>query len=175
MENFMQSNKKIWVDLGCGKRKPEGYIGIDIRKFKGVDHVLDLGKEPMPFGDNFVDVLRALHLFEHFYPHELFYCIEECWRVLKPKGRIHIEVPKAGTMAYYMHPDHKIQFVENTFSFFQVPAGGIDPHGYLKHFWHVSVLESPHDEHVLVDMYPNKPNGRFDYKEIVVDKVVESS
>jgi len=170
-------SKIVRVDLGCGKRKPKGYIGIDIRKFKGVDYVLDLGKDPLPFKNDSVDIIRALHLFEHFYPHELFHCIEECWRVLKPKGHIHIEVPKAGTHAYYINPDHKIQFVEDTFGFFQVPGNSerIDPHGYLKGFWHVCVLETPHKEHILVDMYPNKRNGRFDYVEVAIDRVVKSS
>ena len=173
----MQSNKKIWVDLGCGKAKPEGYFGIDLRKMVGVDHVMDLGKDKLPFEDDSVDLLRALHILEHFYPEQLFYCMEECWRVLKPKGKIHIQVPKAGTHAYYLNPDHKIQFVEDTFGFFQVPGNPerIDPYGYLKGFWHVCILESPHDQHIILDMYPNKPNGRFDYVEVVVDKVVKSS
>lgn len=153
------------VDLGCGKRKRQGFIGIDIRKFKGVDFVLDLEKADLPFPDDFVDLIVADHLFEHFTPDGLFHCIDECWRVLKPKGFLYVKVPKAGTKAFYLHPDHKIQFIEDTFGFFQVPAGK-DPHGYLKYFWHINILKSENPEAIRVRMYPNKKGGKFKYKEV---------
>lgn len=35
---------KIKIDLGCGKNKREGFLGIDRRKFDGVDGVTDLTK-----------------------------------------------------------------------------------------------------------------------------------
>ena len=162
---------KIKLDLGCGMRKRENdfeswWYGVDIRNFDGVDFVLDLGSEKLPFENDFVDEIQAIHLFEHFYPEQLFFCINECWRVLKPKGRLHIEVPKAGTLAYFIHPDHKIQFVEDTFGFWQVPAFGKDPHGYIDKYWHVEILPTDHLEHIKVDMYPNKPNGRYDFVKI---------
>lgn len=157
----------IKVELGCGLKKPEGYIGIDIRPFDGVDYILDLERDKLPFEDNSVDEFRAHHLFEHFTSKGLFWCIEECWRCLKPNGQFFIDVPKAGTGAWYIHPDHKIHFIEDTFGFFQVPGGGIDPHGYLEHFWHVSVLESKDPEKIRVLMYPNKEdNPRYPYQEV---------
>lgn len=159
--------KTVKVDLGCGMKKIEGAIGIDSRPFDGVDIVMHLGKDPIPLEDNSVDEIHAIHLFEHFYPEELFQCVDECFRILKPQGFLHIEVPKAGTPAYYIHPDHKIQYVEDTFGFFQVPSEGNDRHGYLKGFWHVSVLEQPFPQHIHVNMYPNKEGGRYEYKKVI--------
>jgi predicted SAM-dependent methyltransferase len=162
--------KKIltpWLDLGCGMRKAGGWVGVDIRPYKDVDFVFNVGKDKFPFPDNYFEKIQAIHLFEHLYPEELFHCVDECWRVLKPTGYLHVEVPEAGTPAYYIHPDHKIQFKPNTFSFFQVPAHGNDLHGYLKGYWHVGILtENIPPEAVHVDMWPNKPNGRFDYEEV---------
>lgn len=156
----------VKVELGCGMRKPEGYIGIDIRPFKDVDYVLDLGKDRLPFEDNSIDEFRAQHLFEHFTSDALFWCVEECWRCLKPSGQLYISVPKADTPRWYLHPDHKLHFMEDTFGFFQVPAGGNDPHGYLKHFWHVSILDAWEQE-IRVMMYPNKKdNPRYPYQEV---------
>lgn len=155
----------MWLDLGCGMRKAEGWIGMDIRPFKGVDYVCNIGKDVWPFKADTFDKIKAIHLFEHLYPEELFHAVNEAWRVCKPTGFLHIEVPKAGTPAYYIHPDHKIQFVEDTFGFFQVPSD-VDHHGYLKGYWHVSVLESGNPHVVHVDMYPNKPGGRFEYKNV---------
>ena len=154
------------VELGCGMKKPEGYIGVDIRYFDGVDYVLDLGKDRLPFDDNSIDEFRAQHLFEHFTSDGLFWCIEECWRCLKPSGQLYISVPKSGTSSWYLHPDHKLHFRKNTFSFFQVPAGGNDPHGYLTHFWHVSILKAWKQE-IRVMMYPNKEgNPKYPYQEV---------
>jgi len=152
------------LDIGCGMRKAEGWDGIDIRPYKGVDHVLNVGKDPYPYEDNTFDEVKAIHLLEHLYPEELFHCVEEVWRVCKPKGFFYIEVPKAMTPAYFAHPDHKIQFVQDSFAFFQVPHQGLDVHGYLNGFWHVKAEDLPQSIHVK--MYPNKPSGTFEYQEV---------
>lgn len=174
--------RKIGIDLGCGMKKPvstkeEKWYGVDIRPFDGVDFVMNIGKEPISLADNSVDIITAVHLFEHFYPEELFFCIEECWRLLKPQGVLKISVPKAGTPAYYIHPDHKIQFVEDTFGFFQVPGNEdrSDPHGYLTGFWHVNARTAPGNPQAIdVDMHPNKPGGKFPYVEVkTVDKIIK--
>lgn len=155
-----------YINLGCGNKKQDGWIGIDIRKFPAVDYVMNVGKEKLPFKDNSVDKIHADHLFEHFYPEELFFCIEECWRVLKPKGHILINVPKGDTPGFYIHPDHKIHFIADTFGFFQVPAGGKDIHGYLKGFWHVSINDSSNPHALGATLYPNKPNGHYPYQKV---------
>lgn len=164
----MQSNE-IRVDIGCGLKKPEGFIGIDVRDFPGVDYVMNVGKEKLPFKDNSVDVITSIHVFEHFYPEELFFCIEECFRVLKPTGFLHIEVPKAGTRAYYIHPDHKLQFTEDTFGFFQVPGNEEhrDPHGYLTGFWHIQMLLNDNPEAISVNLFPNKQGGRYPFVKVL--------
>jgi hypothetical protein len=36
----------VKLDLGCGTRKQEGFLGIDIRPFPGVDRMCDLRKTP---------------------------------------------------------------------------------------------------------------------------------
>jgi len=155
------------VSIGCGMRKPKGFIGIDIRAYEGVDHVMNIGTEKLPFEDESVSFIESDNVYEHLYPEELFHSINECWRVLDAKGCLLIKVPKAGTPAYYIHPDHKIQFIEDSFGFFQVPADGKDPHGYLNgRFWHVQIVEQDNDQAIWAKLYPNKPNGTFEYKEI---------
>jgi len=159
--------KELCVNLGVGNKKQEGWIGIDIRKFPAVDYVMNIGKEKLPFKDNSVDKIHADHLFEHFYPEEMVFCIEECWRVLKPMGEILISVPRGDTPAFYAHPDHKIHFVPDTFAFFQVPADGKDILGYLKGFWHVTInISVDNNQTFSATMYPNKPNGRYPYKKV---------
>jgi hypothetical protein len=40
---------KLRLDLGCGSRKKEGTIGIDIQAQPSVDYVLNIQTEPLPF------------------------------------------------------------------------------------------------------------------------------
>lgn len=155
---------KKWVILGCAFSKPEGAIGIDIRPFKNVDYVLDITKDTLPFEDDSIDRIDACHIFEHLGDGFLF-CVDECFRVLKPKGILHIDVPKFPGKGSLIHPDHKRFFIEDSFGFFHVPADGVDVHGYLKGFWHIDKIQSD-DENITCDMTPNKKNGLYDYVKI---------
>ena len=53
------------IDAGCGSAKKEGFVGVDIEKFPGVDHVLDLSREKMPFPDQSADYFYSAHFLEH--------------------------------------------------------------------------------------------------------------
>lgn len=166
-EEEIRNNDLKCVDLGCGKKKLPGYIGIDCRDFNGVDYVLNIEKDKLPFEDDSIDLINTEQVFEHLTCEGLFHCIDECWRVLKPKGFIRITVPKFPDDLAVLHPDHKRFFIPDTFGFFQAPANGYDPHGYLHgHFWHVNVLSKKEERIITVVMYPNKPDGRYKYQEI---------
>src|SRR5882724_1905776 len=45
----------IKLDLGCGKNKREGFLGVDRRKFPGVDAVADLTEKQWAFDVDFLD------------------------------------------------------------------------------------------------------------------------
>lgn len=51
------------LDVGCGKNKKEGFLGIDI--IDGVDFVLDITREKVPLEDNVADEVYSHHFFEH--------------------------------------------------------------------------------------------------------------
>lgn len=181
------------VDLCSGTaapiRKAEGYTTIDYRLFEGVDHALTLGVDPLPFEDGSVDLIRAHDALEHIGA-GFFELMDECWRVLSPKGVFDIWVPRFPSPAAVMHPEHvnyflgendagpfaaalaplmlgQVQriFCVHTWAFFMAPADGVDQHGYLKGFWHL-LAQREIDSHLSVQLVPNKPNGRFPYKEV---------
>lgn len=92
------------LNLGCGKQKLEGYIGIDIKDY-GQEIVRDITRG-LPFDDNSVDEIFASHFFEHLSGEDVIFVLEECYRVLKPNCEIEIRVPHSQTdEAFY--PDHK--------------------------------------------------------------------
>lgn len=73
-------------DIGCGKNKKEGFTGVDVRKFEGVDVVLDAGKKKWPWKANSVDEVHCSHMIEHLTPPERIHFVNELFRVLKPEG-----------------------------------------------------------------------------------------
>lgn len=59
---------RIKLDIACGCSKPAGWVGIDVAKVPGVDHVHDLWLFPWPIESGSVSEARCVHLVEHI-PH----------------------------------------------------------------------------------------------------------
>jgi SAM-dependent methyltransferase len=82
---------ELKVDLGCGTCKRKGFVGIDIFPSPGVDYVLDVTKEPLPFEDNSVCYVYSHHLLEHISdPH---FVLQEITRVCRDGAVVEIWCP----------------------------------------------------------------------------------
>lgn len=87
------SEKTLKLDFGCGPNKREGFEGVDIRPFPGVDHMVDLAVTPWPWNDVSVDEAIASHFIEHLTaPQRISFC-NELYRILKPGATCQITVP----------------------------------------------------------------------------------
>ena len=84
-------NKSIKLDIGCGDYKKEGYIGIDRFSRPGVDLVIELETQQLPYENNTVDEIYCSHLIEHL--SDPIKLIEEFNRVLKIGGKLTLIVP----------------------------------------------------------------------------------
>ena len=82
----------IRIDLGCGKNKKEGWTGVDVRKFPGVDIVADLRKR-WPWKDGTVSEVYCSHFLEHLTGDERVHFVNELFRVLKKGGKCQIITP----------------------------------------------------------------------------------
>jgi SAM-dependent methyltransferase len=102
------------LDLCCSSRKPEGYIGIDIIPFKGVDKVHDLNNG-IPFPDEMFDEVRAHDAIEHIKDGR--FMMREIWRVLKPNGRVDILVPSTDGRGAFQDLTHVSFWNENSFKY----------------------------------------------------------
>jgi hypothetical protein len=80
------------IDLGCGKSKKEGFLGVDRRKFPGVDVVCEL-TERWPWEDSSVDEGHMSHVLEHFTGVQRVHIFNELWRVSKPEAKTLITTP----------------------------------------------------------------------------------
>jgi predicted SAM-dependent methyltransferase len=99
-----QSHGETHVHLGCGPKYLQGFINIDANLFNKIDLWLDV-RNGLPFPSNSVDSIYSTHMFEHFYPDELRLLLQECLRVLKPRGGIRLIVPnlESAIQAYSQH------------------------------------------------------------------------
>lgn len=77
------------LNIGCGAIKWPGWIGVD--RLKGVDLITDIRK--LPLEDNHADNIAAIHVVEHFYYWEVPAMLQEWRRVLKPGGKLILELP----------------------------------------------------------------------------------
>ena len=81
----------VVVDLGCGATKQwPGNLGLDIYPAPGVNAVADLSGS-LPLADDSVDVFFAVHILEHLI--DFLPLLDECHRVLRPGGVLHVMSP----------------------------------------------------------------------------------
>jgi SAM-dependent methyltransferase len=96
----------IRIDLGCGKNKKEGFIGVDVIAFDGVDQVVDLSKT-WPWEDGSVDEVNCSHMIEHLDADQRIFFVNELHRVLKTGGKCSIIVPHWASCRAYGDLSHK--------------------------------------------------------------------
>lgn len=103
-------NQKIKIDIGCGKNKREGFIGIDIDRTVKPDIVASALN--LPFKDNSVDEINSFHLVEHFNYQEAQIFFDEVYRVLKNGGKATIKADKDWTKRRLLSKDktHKYRY-----------------------------------------------------------------
>lgn len=72
----------------------DGYINVDMpSNWSGAKPDIAADLRELPFEDNYADEVMAIHVLEHFYLWEAPYVVQEWVRVLKPGGRLIVEVP----------------------------------------------------------------------------------
>lgn len=82
------SSNQLRLHLGCGRKRWDGFINIDLR-----DSDMDCDIRALPIPDNSADEIHAIHVVEHFMLTEVHQVLSEWLRVLKPGGMLAIELP----------------------------------------------------------------------------------
>jgi hypothetical protein len=134
--------KQLKLDLGCGLNPREGFEGVDLYGDKAT-HKVDLFKFPWPFKSDSVDEISTSHFLEHVPAREieerdlnrramdapgvvdqflgqdmLFAFMDECFRILKTEGWMHIVVPSGRSSRAFWDPTHRRFFMQETFLYF---------------------------------------------------------
>jgi SAM-dependent methyltransferase len=103
------------VDLGCGRYKVPGTIGVDQSAVVDPDVVADFVAAQLPFADGSIDRIYCRHVLEHI--QDLSSLMGEIHRVLKPSGTLIIEVPYWASEGAFRDPTHVRFFSEKSFDY----------------------------------------------------------
>jgi SAM-dependent methyltransferase len=115
------------LDLGCGAQK-RGDIGIDCSPAPGVNHVLRLGFDRIPYVDNHFDHVWMIHAIEHVpfvvwgqdgsrtYP--MVQLLREVHRVLKPGSAFEILTLEFPDPRCFEDPTHTSIWTRDTIRHF---------------------------------------------------------
>lgn len=112
----MSSTKKI-LDVGCGRNKVSGAVGLDRIPVPGVEVVHDLEIFPYPLEDNSFDEIYARHVIEHVASVSGF--LDELHRIAKPGARLYINTPHYSYSNSWRDPTHRWHFSCYSFEYFE--------------------------------------------------------
>ncbi len=98
------------LNLGAGNKIMAGAVNHDRIKHRDeIDVVWDLNVLPWPWQDNSFDMIVARAVLEHLNI-DLLASLNECWRILRPGGVLHVKLPYWRADAAYADPTHRWQF-----------------------------------------------------------------
>src|SRR5713226_6238945 len=92
MNAIAEKTTLLKLDLGAGKHKKEGFLGVDRRAFEGVDVVTDL-TTVWPWADDSVEEIHMSHVLEHFTGPQRVHLFNEMYRVLIKGGKTTLITP----------------------------------------------------------------------------------
>ena len=101
------------LDVGCGRNKYPGAIGIDYNPDTAADVLCNLDRAPYPFRDSQFDEVRAVHVIEHVA--DVLATMKELHRLARPGGKIVVVTPHYTDFSSFCDPTHRWHL--NSFSF----------------------------------------------------------
>lgn len=107
-------DKKI-LDIGCGRDKLPGSVGLDHMPLPGVDVVCDLS-ERLPFENSEFEVVYSNQVLEHV--PNMIGLIEEIHRILVPGGLLVAHVPYFRSSWAAVDPTHVRNFTLGSLDYF---------------------------------------------------------
>lgn len=88
--DMIKEGTPIRFNMGCGRDKLEGYIGVD-ESGSGADIKEDVLELNLP--ENCADEILASHLLEHIPQHRAIELLTKWYNALKPEGKLVLELP----------------------------------------------------------------------------------
>ena len=104
------------LDIGCGRHKTPGAIGLDSNPRSDADVIHDLDRVPYPFPDDEFDLIVGNQVVEHV--SDVLALMAELHRIAKPGALIRLDTPHYSDVASYTDPTHKRHLTTESFAYF---------------------------------------------------------
>ncbi len=111
----MSSSQPRILDVGCGRGKHPGAIGIDLSPQTQADVICDWTLS-YPFADSQFDEVRLIHVIEEV--DDILATLGEVHRVARPGARVLIVTPHYTDHSSYCSPTHRWHLSSFSFWFF---------------------------------------------------------
>lgn len=103
------------LDIGCGRNKFKGSVGIDRIKLPDVDILCDISSG-FPFRPKSFDQVECHHVIEHL--DDSIALMRNIHSILKPGGILRISFPIPNTTAAWVDPTHKRPYSVESMRYF---------------------------------------------------------
>jgi SAM-dependent methyltransferase len=104
------------LNLGCGRKRINDALNVDISPEVGAEVVHDLASLPWPLPSDAFREVYAHDVIEHL--DNVVGAMEEIHRICRPGARVHITVPHFSSANAYTDPTHRHQFSCFSFDYF---------------------------------------------------------
>jgi predicted SAM-dependent methyltransferase len=106
--NYLARAEPKKLQVGCGANLLSGWLNSDTRPLTAAVMFLDATKR-FPFEDDTFDYVFSEHMIEHVSFRDGMFMLGECFRILKPGGRIRISTPDIDfLMRLYARPGDEL-------------------------------------------------------------------
>jgi predicted SAM-dependent methyltransferase len=102
------------LNIGCGVKRRENAVNLDISDRVGADVVHDLNVVPWPFPSDSFEEVFAYDVLEHV--NDVVRALEEIHRICRPSARVHITVPHFSSANAFTDVTHRHWFGWNSFA-----------------------------------------------------------
>jgi SAM-dependent methyltransferase len=105
------------LDIGCGKARKDGFVGVDLHPGSDADVLCDIGKG-LPFRDGVFSEVHLSHVFEHV--EDPVHLMEEIRRVSLPGALVTVRGPHfSSPHLAWGDPTHRRALSMGSFLFFE--------------------------------------------------------
>lgn len=116
------------LELGCGRRKTPGAIGVDVNPRSEADVIHDLDRFPYPFDDDSFDEVICSDVLEHI--DDPIGAVCEIHRILRDGGLVRIRGPFPSGSNLHTDLTHRRAFTSRSFDYFIPGTDLFDRYAY---------------------------------------------
>ncbi len=91
------------LNLGCGNKRKDGFLGVDLFPCQAVDVLADLSA-PLPFQEGSIEEIWLDNVIEHI--HDIPALMRELHRICRPGAKITIITPHFASLSSWRDPTH---------------------------------------------------------------------